>query len=103
MVGNTLRRCTRTGDSVGPWGGEEFLVLVVATVTSTAEAIAVAERARKLVASTWIHQGDRRIGITLSAGVALAQPGERPEEVVDRADLAMLMAKRHGRDRTVLA
>ena len=59
MVGNTLRRCTRTGDSVGPWGGEEFLV--VATVTSTAEAIAVAERARKLVASTWIHQGDRLI------------------------------------------
>lgn len=100
-VGNTLRLSTRSSDFAGRWGGEEFLV--VAAATTAAEALAVAERARHLVASTWLYREGRRVGITLSVGVALAEQGERPDEVVNRADLAMLRAKRHGRDRSVLA
>jgi diguanylate cyclase (GGDEF)-like protein/PAS domain S-box-containing protein len=101
MVSATLRDCTRTGDTVGRWGGEEFLV--VATAGEADQVLNLAERARHLVASTWAQNGADRVAVTLSIGVALARPGEATDELVRRADMAMLAAKTKGRNRTVLA
>jgi PleD family two-component response regulator len=39
---------------------------------------------------------------TFSAGVAIAAPGESPEATVARADGALYVAKREGRNRVVL-
>ena len=42
------------------------------------------------------------IGCTVSAGVATAaEPGERLDDMLQRADKALYMAKRDGRDRVV--
>jgi diguanylate cyclase (GGDEF)-like protein/PAS domain S-box-containing protein len=101
LVSATLRDCTRSGDAVGRWGGEEFLV--VATADEADYALNLAERARHLVASTWAQNGADRVGVTLSIGVALAGPGEATDDLVRRADMAMLAAKTNGRNRTVLA
>jgi diguanylate cyclase (GGDEF)-like protein/PAS domain S-box-containing protein len=101
LVSATLRDCTRSGDVVGRWGGEEFLV--VATDGEADHALNLAERARHLVASTWAQNGADRVAVTLSIGVALARPGEATDDLVRRADMAMLAAKTGGRNRTVLA
>ena len=97
MVANTMGGCTRPTDVLGRWGGEEFLLL--APVEGAEGAHALAERVRLLVASSWVLQGQHRVRVTLSIGVAVAGRGESAEGLVERADLAMLRAKEAGRDR----
>jgi len=46
------------------------------------------------------HQGTQ---ISVSVGAAVAEEGEGPHELLDRADAALYRAKSHGRDRLVLA
>ena len=100
LVAATLRDCTRSSDTVGRWGGDEFLLIT--PTTEAHEAIAFADRARGLVASAWTSDRRHRVAVTLSIGVALAHADEPTRQLVDRADRAMLTAKRDGRNRTVL-
>ncbi len=98
LVAATLRDCTRISDTVGRWGGEEFLYL--APVADEIQAIALAERTRHLVHASWLPGPERPITVTLSIGIALANPDETSTHVVDRADAAMLNAKQQGRNRS---
>jgi len=100
LVASTLAGCIRGGDTVGRWGGEEFLV--IAHAADGEEALRSAERARLLVESAWARSGTRRIAVTISVGVALARAGELTRDLVARADAAMLRAKDEGRNRSVL-
>lgn len=90
-----LRESIRTGDLVGRWGGEEFVVL--ALTASAEEAWMVAERIRSRLAQAAAP------AVTASLGVAMSQPGENVEAVLERADQALYAAKRAGRNRTALA
>lgn len=101
VVATTLRNCVRRGDTVGRWGGEEFLILV--TSADHQSAARLANRARRLVAGTWTVRGGRRVRVTLTIGIAFARPGEPPRDVVRRADAAMLAAKKRGGDRSEVA
>jgi two-component system, cell cycle response regulator len=100
LVASTLRGCTRISDTGGRWGGEEFLYL--APVTDGTQAIALAERTRHLVHASWLPHDDHAISVTVSIGVALANPNETTTQLVDRADSAMLNAKQKGRNRSQL-
>lgn len=100
-VAGTLRDCTRPGDVVGRWGGEEFLLL--APVDDLAEARALAERVRRMVGSSWTEVDAQRVSITISVGVAMSEDSESPAATVARADAAMLEAKAAGRNRTVVS
>ena len=93
-IGGILQRATRGTDVAFRYGGEEFLLLV--PDVELAGAIAVAERVR--VAA------EQAIGIpplTVSGGVALSDPadGSDPDPLVRRADAALYVAKRAGRNR----
>ena len=101
MVGGTLGACTRGADLVGRWGGEEFLVVVTAAEPSLVGMMA--DRLRTMVAKSWIEVDGRRVRVTVSVGAAVASTGEAVDELVDRADRAMLEAKEQGRNRFVLA
>ncbi len=46
---STLRQHLRTGDTLGRWGGEEFII--VANAIGKAEAAALAERLREVIAT----------------------------------------------------
>lgn len=66
--------------------------------------MAAAERVRRVVASLAIAlPRGGTASVSLSAGVAEAEPGEGALELLARADDALYRAKSAGRDRVVLA
>ncbi len=84
------------------YGGEEFSVVLPRTRLE--DALHVAEQIRSHVASKKVV--NRRTGealgqITLSIGVGEYRIGETPAELIHRADEALYMAKKTGRDRVV--
>lgn len=93
-----LRRAVRSGDDVARMGGDEFIV--VARVANPEEARSIAERCVRSVAAT--EDGDPDAPrITISAGVAVAAPGEsvEPGRLLAEADRCLYEAKRRGGNR----
>jgi diguanylate cyclase (GGDEF)-like protein len=86
----------RRVDLAARYGGEEFVVVLVDT--DGAGALEAAERVRAAIAGTEIAAGVHRISV--SVGVAtFPEDAEFKEELIDKADWAMYMAKRSGRNR----
>jgi len=101
-VSRVLLREMREVDLVGRYGGEEFLMLLDETQAETA--FMVAERIRNALATAAISHEGVLIRVTASFGVAEISSGsESMEELMERADKAMYLAKQQGRNRTVLA
>lgn len=100
-VSRLLLGAARKFDLVARWGGEEFLLGLVGAGED--EALAVAERLRKKVATTPIRNGE--IKLTISAGVAtfVASRDRDLAGLVERADEALCQAKRRGRNCCVVA
>jgi len=98
----TLKAGLRSTDLIGRLGGEEFGVFLPATdLDGAAE---VAERIRAMVAALEIDAGFRRVPVTISIGVAEANPAvDDIHAVLHNADLALLNAKRTGRNRIACA
>lgn len=92
-------RLIRQVDSIGRWGGEEFVVLL--REQSLAEAMVIAERIRKAIADAPISiSPDCELSVTCSVGVAALQASDASVQVVvDRADHALYQAKHAGRNR----
>ena len=98
-VGRRIRRCVRVGDTVGRIGGDEFLVLLM-DVYGYDDALRVAESVRAAVAEP-MAVNDVELVVTVSVGVALAEPGDEPDDVLAKADQALYEAKRRGRNQVV--
>ncbi len=89
----------RQYDSIGRYGGEEFLVLLPGC--DAVDCLNQAERLRKLLAQADMRVRDAAISITASFG-ATAVPCalvHSPENVIRRADEALYLAKKMGRNR----
>lgn len=96
-VAEALRSAARTTDRVGRYGGEEFVVL--APETTLEAGLKLAERVRKAVWALGIPHPSSPIAgrVTVSLGVAEVA-GDSPDDVLKRADDAMYVAKRAGRN-----
>jgi diguanylate cyclase (GGDEF)-like protein len=82
-------------------GGEEFAILL--SGVDSAGALVFAERLRAVVAAATLRIGDEDVAATISVGVAMRRPGDAtPEDCLRRADEAMYLAKRGGRNRVEL-
>ena len=92
-VAKALRGASRKLDSVGRWGGEEFLL--VAPGIDAAAAPVLAERLRAAVADGDYAEGLR---VTASIGVAQARAGDTVDTLIGRADAALYQAKAAGRN-----
>jgi diguanylate cyclase (GGDEF)-like protein len=99
-VARLLASSCRTSDRICRYGGEEFCALL--PETSEAGAMVWAERIRRAVAGLKFPMAGGAFGLTVSLGVAhLLDSTQSPEEMVDHADQALLVAKESGRDRVV--
>lgn len=93
-----MRACVRSYDSVGRYGGEEFLIVVpTGDGNSTA---AVAERVREAISEKPVMTESGPISVTASLGIAVSSDRDA-KEVVRSADEALYCAKARGRNRVV--
>ena len=98
QVGDLLRREVRSMDTVGRYGGEEFLVILPETALHGATIIA--ERLRQRIHTHNFGIPAVPINVTVSIGVA-SVPDERvtsPDAFVALADAALYRAKADGRN-----
>ena len=96
-----IQQALRTYDSVGRYGGEEFLIVLPDCNRTQVERCA--ERVRLKIAGEPVQFNDVEIPITASLGVAVTSsiPGN-VKEALEVADTALYRAKNNGRNRVVL-
>lgn len=97
MVARNLLGNSRSFDTIGRWGGEEFIV--VGDSADLDQMRALAERYRMLVEASSVAVAKGRIYLTLSAGVTMARQTDTVRSLVGRADRLMYESKRAGRNR----
>ncbi|KFN45451.1 hypothetical protein N790_02250 [Arenimonas malthae CC-JY-1] len=101
-LADTLRRILRPSDRLYRYGGEEFLLLMLAE--DTAEAEAAIERFLHAVRNSPVAlPGQVALPQRVTIGLAQVAHGETLEQAVERADRALYEGKHAGRDRYVLA
>jgi len=99
-VGSLLSANIKGKDTVARLGGEEFAVLLPETPLANAERVgealrAAIERSRLTRADT----GETVGHVTISIGISIYQPGESSDNFMERADKALYISKKSGRNR----
>jgi len=95
----TIVNNLRQYDSVGRWGGEEFLIVL--PNTESAEAFQIAERLRLSIARAEMDLGvGEELGLRMSLGVTSTSLGNNLnlDLLVNQADVALYLAKNNGRN-----
>ena len=102
-VSALLAEGVRSADSVGRFGGEEFVILL--PEMDYREALDTAERLRRLVSDAPQSLGNgNTVALTVSIGVSVfPDHGESADTLCAAADRAMYQAKADGRNQVVLA
>jgi diguanylate cyclase (GGDEF)-like protein len=91
------REAVRTQDTLGRWGGEEFLLIMPDATLEVA--IATLERLRTLVFGINLPASGAGLRVSMSAGLATRDVQVRSlDELIARADAALYVAKNEGRD-----
>ncbi len=98
-LGKLLTRWGRASDLVARYGGEEFVALL--PMTDSEQASRAADRLRSMVEA---HSFPRRKRLTVSLGIAsFPADAASAEEILKKADSALYLAKKLGRNRTVVS
>jgi diguanylate cyclase (GGDEF)-like protein len=100
-VAGSIKDQLRNIDMVFRYGGEEFLI-VLSNTTGEAAAM-VGERLRYAAQQLTYATPDQPLGLTVSLGCATLLPTESTESLQRRADDALYVAKREGRNRLAIA
>lgn len=100
-LATVTRETIRAQDTLVRYGGEEFVILMPDTTLESGVAAMV--RLQRILTRKYFMSGDERLLITFSAGVAQLEPDETPESAIKRADQAMYLAKRAGKNRVFSA
>jgi diguanylate cyclase len=98
-LATVARECMRPQDTLARFGGEEFVILLPDTPLD--KGIEAMTRLQRELTKRFFLTGTEKILITFSAGVAQLAPEEAGMEAIRRADQAMYLAKRAGKNRVL--
>lgn len=105
QVAQRFQKAVRGYDSVGRYGGEEFLILVPGC--NAPNLIATAERLRRCIADQPIPTSSGDVSVTVSMGLVStaekAHDSQDSEILLRAADAALYVAKAEGRNRAVIS
>ena len=97
IIAGVLRKRLRGTDFIARFGGEEFVLLMPATVPATG--LKLLEHLRASIEACPFHFKGEPVTITLSMGFTAFRTGEHSDLVLKRADQALYRAKHAGRNR----
>ena len=101
MIAQTLRANIRDTDTMGRWGGEEFVVIL--QDVDTESLLKIGEKLLNLVRESHLTLPDKRIlSATISIGGTLVRKNDTIDSIVDRADRLMYQSKANGRNRVTI-
>jgi diguanylate cyclase (GGDEF)-like protein len=101
MVAQTMRHALRATDTIGRWGGEEFIA-ILHDVQSENDLRAAAEKVRALAQYSRLDVAGQGLTVTVSIGGTLLLPEDTPESFIGRADKLMYRSKQAGRNRVTI-
>ena len=96
-IADILKSTIRKIDTVGRWGGEEFMIIL--PESDLDGGLALAEKLRERIHE---HKFPGFGCLTASFGVAISEKGMSEKELLYRADQAMYQAKKSGKNRVCL-
>jgi diguanylate cyclase len=102
LLANVLRKHLRESDLPGRYGGEELIAVLPRATLAACES--VAERIRGAVSECKITRrstGEVLPEVTVSIGIAQFRLGESTDQLIERCDAALYLAKRIGRNHVV--
>jgi diguanylate cyclase (GGDEF)-like protein len=97
IIASEIAAVVRPYDSVGRYGGEEFLIVVPGC--GAAETWELADRVRSSVANCSVVAGGSCVNVSLSMGIAAGNSAADTEKLLQAADTALYLAKNSGRNR----
>ncbi len=95
-VASELKNQLRDGDTLARIGGDEFIALLI-DIESLDQCLPTVERVRE-TASLPVHYRDVELRVTASIGLVLSDSDSDADELISRADKAMYVAKRGGKN-----
>jgi diguanylate cyclase len=98
-LASVVRRTVRPTDIVTRMGGEEFVVIL--PNTNLEEAVTTMSRLQRALTKEYFLGNNQKLLITFSAGVALFQQEDDVNSILLRADQAMYLAKKSGKNRVM--
>ena len=109
LVGDQILRAVAGGiasefrpyDGIGRFGGDEFVLVLPGA--GAEEALVAAEKIQRIVAAIGGKSGMPEVSVTASVGISSWREPLTAAELLDRADRALLVAKRRGKARAVVA
>jgi len=97
----SIRRELRETDVAGRYGGDEFILLLPETAAAGARELS--ERVRRAVMAKTLDARGMRVTTSVSIGVAsFPDHGADLQSIVNKADQAMYLSKKTGRNRVTL-
>lgn len=96
FISNILRKTLRDGDKIFRYGGEEFTVIINRNSDEQCELIA--NRLLHLISSNNLIYMGQKISVTASIGVTKLYEKDTPDSLLSRADKALYVSKKSGKN-----
>ena len=100
MIANTLHFSLRDADTLGRWGGEEFIVLL--NNISDKELEVIAKKLLFLISESRYDTDSSSVRLTASIGATMVNKFDDSESIIARGDKLMYQSKENGRNRITL-